>query len=300
MYYAPDGSARFVGLARIAGSVGDRNGTVVVQSTGVFDGKEVRATGWSWVRPAIWKGSAAPACSRHHSARVAHTRSTTTSDGRRPRRLRSRRQLAGVLGLASTDRISESVSSATRLPESRRGRTVRTALLAGAAVDRHGASCARHHVVGSGSPRRPSRYGRIRDAWPATMRARRSRPHGRRPPHRRRSRARAEPLVQALSACRLGTRTRSFETLMGKAAVGMIREPGAVRWTCRLCDTKVCGRYAVGCPVGNAAADRTRSVTASPSGPVRRTAKRLAVAISNVKVSRSNAMWCCGTTKRGG
>jgi DNA-binding MarR family transcriptional regulator len=49
---------------------------------------------------------------------------------------------------------------------------------------------------------------------------------------------------------------RTFDALVGKIAVGMMREPGAVRWTCRLCDTAVCGRYRGGCPVGNAAIER--------------------------------------------
>ena len=53
MYYAPDGTASFVGLQRIAARIGDRTGTLVVQSTGVFDGKEARAIGSSSARPAI-------------------------------------------------------------------------------------------------------------------------------------------------------------------------------------------------------------------------------------------------------
>jgi hypothetical protein len=46
MYYAPDGTASFVGLQRIDARVGDRTGTIVVQSTGVYDGKEARG---DWV-----------------------------------------------------------------------------------------------------------------------------------------------------------------------------------------------------------------------------------------------------------
>ena len=49
---------------------------------------------------------------------------------------------------------------------------------------------------------------------------------------------------------------RTLDALLAKVAVGMMREPGAVRWTCRLCDTDACGRYAGGCPIGNAAAER--------------------------------------------
>jgi hypothetical protein len=42
MCYRPDQTADFVGLQRIAGSVGDRSGSFVLKSNGVFDGKEAR------------------------------------------------------------------------------------------------------------------------------------------------------------------------------------------------------------------------------------------------------------------
>jgi len=42
MYYNPDGTASFVGLAKISGAVDERRGTIVLQSIGVFDGKEAR------------------------------------------------------------------------------------------------------------------------------------------------------------------------------------------------------------------------------------------------------------------
>jgi DNA-binding MarR family transcriptional regulator len=67
------------------------------------------------------------------------------------------------------------------------------------------------------------------------------------------ARARAGELSGALSVLSARERT-TLESLVGKVLVGMIREPGAVKWTCRLCDTDVCGRYAGWCPVGNAAA----------------------------------------------
>ncbi len=44
-----------------------------------------------------------------------------------------------------------------------------------------------------------------------------------------------------------------FGELVGRILVGMMREPGATRWTCRLCDTDACGRYTGGCPIGRAA-----------------------------------------------
>jgi hypothetical protein len=71
---------------------------------------------------------------------------------------------------------------------------------------------------------------------------------------RRRSRPRAEALHAALAV--LLTSTTYGRLLLAKVAVGIMREPGAVSWTCRLCDTDACGRYAGGCPIGNAAAER--------------------------------------------
>jgi uncharacterized protein DUF3224 len=45
MCYSPEGAARFVGLQRIAGSIGGRVGSFVIESVGDHDGKE--STG-SW------------------------------------------------------------------------------------------------------------------------------------------------------------------------------------------------------------------------------------------------------------
>ena len=44
MCYRPDGTAAFVGLQRVDGTVGGRTGTVVFETTGSFDGKVAR---WS-------------------------------------------------------------------------------------------------------------------------------------------------------------------------------------------------------------------------------------------------------------
>lgn len=40
MCYRPDQTAEFVGFLRLSGTVGGRSGTVVLQSTGAFDGGE--------------------------------------------------------------------------------------------------------------------------------------------------------------------------------------------------------------------------------------------------------------------
>jgi DNA-binding MarR family transcriptional regulator len=66
---------------------------------------------------------------------------------------------------------------------------------------------------------------------------------------------RAAVLDAALSALTPPERA-VFGELAGKVLAGLIREPGATRWTCRLCDTAVCGRYRGRCPVGNAAMAR--------------------------------------------
>ena len=47
-----------------------------------------------------------------------------------------------------------------------------------------------------------------------------------------------------------------LRTIMGKILAGLMREPGAVRWMCRLCDIGVCRGAEGGCPVGNAARQR--------------------------------------------
>ncbi len=42
MCYRPDQTADFVGLQRVVGSIGERSGSVVLETTGTFDGKEAR------------------------------------------------------------------------------------------------------------------------------------------------------------------------------------------------------------------------------------------------------------------
>ncbi len=90
MAYRADGTAHFVGLARLSGSVDGRMGTFVLENTGEFDGMVARGA-WSVVRdraPATWTASPAPAGSR--PARRPLTRLTTRwpdrSDGPRCRR----------------------------------------------------------------------------------------------------------------------------------------------------------------------------------------------------------------------
>ena len=44
MSYQPDGTARFVGLQRIEGTVGGEQGSVVLETVGEFDGTEAKGT----------------------------------------------------------------------------------------------------------------------------------------------------------------------------------------------------------------------------------------------------------------
>jgi len=70
--------------------------------------------------------------------------------------------------------------------------------------------------------------------------------------------ARTEVLDRALAV--LSAREREMlRQVMGKMLVGLMREPGAVRWMCRLCDTGICRGAEGGCPVGNAARERYSS-----------------------------------------
>jgi len=69
------------------------------------------------------------------------------------------------------------------------------------------------------------------------------------------TRARAQVLGQALSALSPAERA-TFDHLAGQLLVAMMRDPGATRWICRLCDTGVCRGGEGGCPVGNAARER--------------------------------------------
>jgi Protein of unknown function (DUF3224) len=48
MCYLPDGSATFTGLQRIEGSIDGHPGSVVIQSSGIHDGKQSKAS-WSIV-----------------------------------------------------------------------------------------------------------------------------------------------------------------------------------------------------------------------------------------------------------
>jgi DNA-binding MarR family transcriptional regulator len=75
------------------------------------------------------------------------------------------------------------------------------------------------------------------------------------------SQARAQVLDAALATL-TATERAQLDRLVGRMLAGMVREPGATRWTCRLCDTVACGRDDDRCPVAHAAEARYGSAAA--------------------------------------
>lgn len=67
-------------------------------------------------------------------------------------------------------------------------------------------------------------------------------------------RARADVLESALAPLS-SVELAQLDALLAKTLRGLKREPGATRWTCRLCDTKACGRDEGRCPFVEGAAD---------------------------------------------
>jgi DNA-binding MarR family transcriptional regulator len=71
--------------------------------------------------------------------------------------------------------------------------------------------------------------------------------------------ARRDLLASSLGVLDEGERRR-FGELAGRIIAGMVRPPGATRWTCRLCDTTACGRPAGECPAAAEAERRYGSI----------------------------------------
>ncbi len=69
------------------------------------------------------------------------------------------------------------------------------------------------------------------------------------------SSARAAVLDDALGPLSDDER-RALDGLASRMLVGLMRGPGAVRWMCRLCDTRTCGHDTGDCPVTKAASER--------------------------------------------
>lgn len=49
---------------------------------------------------------------------------------------------------------------------------------------------------------------------------------------------------------------QTLDRLAGQVLAGLVREPGATGWICRLCDTGACGRATGDCPVAAEAGRR--------------------------------------------
>lgn len=77
----------------------------------------------------------------------------------------------------------------------------------------------------------------------------------------RRAAARVSGARQAVLAHALRTldeeERSAFGDLAGRVLAGLVRPPGAVRWTCRLCDTAACHRPDGLCPAATAAGSRS-------------------------------------------
>jgi len=67
--------------------------------------------------------------------------------------------------------------------------------------------------------------------------------------------ARAGVLNDALATLS-GRERETLDGLLAKLLVGMMREPGATKYMCRLCDASACGHADGRCPVRNAARER--------------------------------------------
>ncbi|HEY2562715.1 MAG TPA: MarR family transcriptional regulator [Acidimicrobiales bacterium] len=67
--------------------------------------------------------------------------------------------------------------------------------------------------------------------------------------------ARLQVLDDVLAPLRAEERD-TLASLTGRMLAGMMREPGATRWICRLCDLSACGRPAGRCPIEQVARAR--------------------------------------------
>jgi DNA-binding MarR family transcriptional regulator len=67
--------------------------------------------------------------------------------------------------------------------------------------------------------------------------------------------ARAGVLQEALSVLAPEER-EALDGLIARVLIGLIRDPGATRWMCRLCDTTTCRGAPGGCPVTHVAHER--------------------------------------------
>jgi DNA-binding MarR family transcriptional regulator len=99
--------------------------------------------------------------------------------------------------------------------------------------------------------RGPGRNGRVTSVLPTTAGERAA---------RRLESTRIRLLDEALQPL-AAAEQETLAALAGKLLVGMMREPGATRWTCRLCHLRACGRPSGHCPIEQAARTRYSDLT---------------------------------------
>jgi DNA-binding MarR family transcriptional regulator len=77
--------------------------------------------------------------------------------------------------------------------------------------------------------------------------------------------ARVAVLCEALSGLSEDQRA-ALDEIVGVVLVGLMRDPGATRWMCRLCDAERCGHREGACPVGAEARRRWGERTSTAAG----------------------------------
>lgn len=168
--------------------------------------------------------------------------------------------LVGALSLALSDRTAEAIAAATRHAPSAAAALSALQQLLGRrlppTVDVLG------RVLGITSSGAVRLVDRLQAAGLVTRAAGRDgrETHVLLTPAGRRTAARvtsARAAVTTAAIAPLTDRERAtLDRLLGKVLAGMVRAPGATRWTCRLCDTAACGRETGSCPVAAEAARR--------------------------------------------
>jgi DNA-binding MarR family transcriptional regulator len=172
-------------------------------------------------------------------------------------RERQAANLLGALTLALADRLEGAVTAASRLSESDAAAlsalhqfldAPRVDLLAQVlGLSSSGTVRLVDRLVGAGLARRTtSGDGRVTSVALTASGRRRAESV---------ARSRLTLFDQALDALTPEER-RQLGELTGKVLAGLVRPPGATRWTCRLCDLDVCGRAEGHCPTYEAAKAR--------------------------------------------
>jgi DNA-binding MarR family transcriptional regulator len=184
---------------------------------------------------------------------AASTEAAWTDEARE----RQAANLLGALTLALSDRLEGAATAASRLSLSDAAAlsalhqfldAPRVDLLAQVlGLSSSGTVRLVDRLVGAGLARRAtSRDGRVTSVALTAPGRRRAESVGR---------SRLTLFDEALDALTPEER-RQLGELTGKVLAGLVRPPGATRWTCRLCDLDVCGRAEGHCPTYEAAKAR--------------------------------------------